>query len=71
MPVPVPAEILNFDLWVMLAASLLLVPFVLRRAPIGRLTGVAFTIAYIAYIGSQFGDHGITMAALMPITGGQ
>ena len=71
MLVPVPAEILNFDLWVMLAASLLLVPFVLRRAPIGRLTGVAFTIAYIAYIGSQFGDHGITMAALMPITGGQ
>jgi cation:H+ antiporter len=65
MPVPVPAEVLSFDLWVMLAASLLLIPFAVRRAPIGRLTGLVFTLAYIAYIGSQFSDHGISLAALV------
>ncbi|MBT3791023.1 MAG: calcium/sodium antiporter [Alphaproteobacteria bacterium] len=64
MPVPVPQEVLDFDLWIMLAASLALVPFVLRRAPIGRVAGIAFTLAYLAYIGSQFSDHGISLAFL-------
>jgi cation:H+ antiporter len=64
MDVPVPAEVLNFDLWVMLAASLALIPFAVRQAPIGRVAGLAFTVAYVVYIGSQFGDHGISLASL-------
>ncbi len=66
MPVPIPAEVLRFDLWVMLGASLILVPFAVRRWPIGRVPGIAFTAAYIAYIASQFNDHGIEIASKTP-----
>jgi cation:H+ antiporter len=65
MPVPVPKEILNYDLWIMLAASLLLMPFAFRRWPIGRLAGLVFMAGYLGYITSQFGDHGVKMAELM------
>ncbi|MBF9045076.1 calcium/sodium antiporter [Rhodobacterales bacterium HKCCE4037] len=49
-PIPVDPEILNFDLWVMLAASLVLLPFVFRRLPMGRLVGLAFSALYAGYI---------------------
>ena len=52
--VPVPEKFLYFDFWIMLGASLLLVPFVLRRQPIGRVAGVILVIAYAAYVASQF-----------------
>jgi len=48
--VPVNAEFLTFDLWVMLAASLILFPFVFMRCNIGRLTGIGLTGAYVAYV---------------------
>ncbi|WP_350335046.1 calcium/sodium antiporter [Coralliovum pocilloporae] len=50
IPVPVPAEILSFDIWVMVATTLLLVPFVFACRPIGRRTGSLFVGAYILYI---------------------
>lgn len=49
-PIPVDPEFLRFDLWVMLAASLVLVPFVFFRADIGRVLGVLLTAAYVAYV---------------------
>ncbi len=49
-PIPVAAEILTFDLWVMLAASLLIIPYVFWRWKFGRLTGLAFSALYIIYI---------------------
>lgn len=49
-PIPVDAEILTFDLWVMLAASIVLAPFVFLRWPMGRLVGLAFTVLYAGYI---------------------
>jgi len=49
-PLAVPEGMLRFDLWVMLATSLLIAPFVLRGLPIGRGVGVAFLIGYAAYI---------------------
>lgn len=49
-PMQVPAQILGFDLWVMLAVSLLLVPFIYFRRDIGKLAGVLLTGAYIAYM---------------------
>lgn len=49
-PIPVDAEFLRFDLWVMLAASLILVPFVLFKKDIGRIWGVILTASYVAYI---------------------
>ncbi len=53
-PLPVPPQFLRFDLWVMLAAALILGLFIMRRAAIGRLTGVVFIVAYAAYVVAQF-----------------
>ncbi len=49
-PIPVDPEILRFDLWIMLAASLLLIPFVYHRWIFGRVTGVIFTALYVIYV---------------------
>ncbi|MCI5096371.1 MAG: calcium/sodium antiporter [Rhodobacteraceae bacterium] len=48
--IPVDPEFLYFDLWVMLAASLLLIPFVFFRRDISRVWGVALTALYVVYI---------------------
>ncbi len=53
VPLPVPAEILAFDLWIMIAAAVLVVPFVWRRAPGGRAAGAVFMAGYVAYILAQ------------------
>jgi cation:H+ antiporter len=49
-PIPVDSEFLRFDLWVMLAASLLIVPFVFFKRDIGRVWGVVLTGLYVAYV---------------------
>ncbi|HAR54635.1 MAG TPA: sodium:proton exchanger, partial [Roseovarius nubinhibens] len=49
-PIPVDAEFLRFDLWVMLAASLVLIPFVFWKWDIGRVWGAGFSAAYLIYI---------------------
>ena len=49
-PIPVDPEFLRFDLWVMLAASLLIIPFVFFKQDIGRVWGVILTGLYVAYV---------------------
>jgi len=49
-PLAVPAEIPGRDLWWMIAASLLLTPYVLMRRSISRLAGGAFLAIYVAYV---------------------
>lgn len=49
-PLPVPAEIVARDLWVMIAASAILIPFVFLCRPIGRVTGGVFLAAYVLYL---------------------
>lgn len=49
-PIPVDPEILRFDLWVMLASSLLLAPFVFRGWHLGRLWGILFCGLYLIYV---------------------
>lgn len=49
-PIPVDQQFLSFDLWVMLGASLLLVPFVFLKRDITRGWGIALSALYIAYI---------------------
>jgi len=49
-PLPVPPGILGFDLWVMLAASLILLPFLLGSRPIGRGAGLGLTGLYVLYV---------------------
>ena len=48
--IPVSDGVLRFDLPVMIAASLLLVPFVLMRMNISRLWGLFFVGLYIGYV---------------------
>lgn len=48
----VPEQMLRVDLWVMLGASLVLVPFIWRAAPVTRLWGAAFLGAYGIYVWS-------------------
>ncbi len=49
-PIPVDPSFLRFDLWVMLGASILLVPFVYMRRDITRGWGVILTALYVAYL---------------------
>ena len=49
-PIPVDPEFLQYDLWVMLGATLLLIPFVFMGRDITRLWGFVLTGLYMAYI---------------------
>ncbi len=49
-PIGIDKILLRFDFWVMLASSLVLLLFVLRRQPIGKKAGLAFTLAYAVYL---------------------
>lgn len=53
-PIPVDPQFLTFDLWVMLATSLLLIPFVFLRQNIGRIWGITLIGLYVAYVWSMF-----------------
>lgn len=48
--IPVDREILQFDIWVMAAASILLIPFVFLRKDITRIWGVILSLFYITYL---------------------
>ncbi len=48
--IPVDPEFLRFDLWVMLGASLLLVPFVFFKQDISRIWGLVLTFLYVLYV---------------------
>ncbi|KIC13874.1 calcium/sodium antiporter [Leisingera sp. ANG-Vp] len=53
-PISVDPEFLEFDLWVMLAASLLLIPFVFFKQDITRIWGVILSALYLAYMAVLF-----------------
>lgn len=48
--IPVDEDFLEFDLWVMLGASVLLIPFVFLRQNITRVWGVILSVMYVTYI---------------------
>lgn len=47
----VPPGMLRFDLWVMLAASALIVPFIFKGLPFTRPVGIGFVAIYALYVG--------------------
>ena len=53
-PVQLAAEVLRFDLWVMVGVTVLLIPIMLSGGRISRLEGGLFLALYAAYIGIQF-----------------
>ncbi len=49
-PLPVPPEIIHFDIWIMLATAGLLLAFMLRGRVIGRAAGGLCLAAYASYL---------------------
>lgn len=49
-PLPIPSQMLQLDLWVMLGSSLLIAPFLFRGIPMTRPVGAVFLSAYAAYV---------------------
>ncbi|MFY0658910.1 MAG: calcium/sodium antiporter [Shimia sp.] len=49
-PIRVDPDFFDFDFWVMLGASLMLIPFVFLKKDITRIWGVILTALYLAYI---------------------
>ncbi|KZM49653.1 calcium/sodium antiporter [Labrenzia sp. OB1] len=54
VPIDVPAEVLNFDVWVMLACALLLTAFAGFRICLNKLSGLAMTVAYCLYLAAVY-----------------
>ena len=59
-PVPVPPAFLQFDFWVMLGSSALLLPLAYFCKRIGRRAGVILVSLYVLYIFAIF--HGLMRA---------
>ncbi|MCQ0971324.1 calcium/sodium antiporter [Paracoccus sp. TK19116] len=49
-PLPVPREMIRLDIWVMLASSALLYPFLFRGLRMGKRVGLALIALYAAYL---------------------
>lgn len=62
VPVPVPVELLAFDLWVMLAATIGLLLVIVFGRRIGRLQGAVLIAAYALYITLIVGGGGAIAA---------
>ncbi|WP_417831290.1 calcium/sodium antiporter [Terasakiella sp.] len=52
-PLPVAQQLLDFDLWIMMGATILLVPFMVTRWELSRKEGFVFVLFYAAYISVQ------------------
>jgi cation:H+ antiporter len=53
VPLAVPEQMVRFDLWVMLAATLIVLAYLALGARLGRREGLFFVVAYGLYIGAQ------------------
>ena len=62
-PLNAPAQILDFDLWVMLAVTLVMIPYLLGGLRLGRGASVLFLCGYGAYIFLQ--AYGVSGALAM------
>jgi len=53
LPLSVPAQLVRFDLWVMMAATLVILAYLAIGTRLGRREGVVFLGAYAVYIAAQ------------------
>ncbi len=64
VPLPVPDQIMAFDLWVMLGATILMIMFLVSGRRLSRRESAIFLVLYGAYLAAQaFGVSGIAPAA--------
>jgi cation:H+ antiporter len=57
VPVGVPPDFFEFELWAMVGAVFFIVPFVAMCWPIGRTTGALMTLAYLALMYAALGGN--------------
>ena len=50
VPINVAPQIAHFDVWVMLGASLILLPLMIRKNQLGRISGIVLTLSYFVYV---------------------
>lgn len=62
-PLPFSAQIIGFDLWAMLGATLLLLPFMLTGLRISRLEGAVLAVLYGTYVTAVFLGWGSRIAS--------
>jgi cation:H+ antiporter len=53
-PLPFSDKIVSFDLWTLLAATAIIIPFMLTGRRISRPEGIVLLILYLSFIASQF-----------------
>jgi cation:H+ antiporter len=53
-PIPVPSQILAFDLWFMLATTAVLLFFLLMRGGLNRVVAASFLLAFVGYTALQY-----------------
>ncbi len=57
-PVIINPEIANFDMWIMLAATLMIIPFMLSGWRLSRIEGLILLLGYGAYLSLLYGQRG-------------
>jgi cation:H+ antiporter len=63
VPLEAPQQILDFDLWLMMLVTVLMLPFFVVGWRIGRVVAVMFLVVYVAYIIAQaYGISSLFMA---------
>ena len=62
-PVTVAPEVLSYDIWILAGATAIAVPVMLLGKRIGRVSGAAFVLLYVAFIWFQFDPHKQVVAA--------
>tara|TARA_R110000868_G_scaffold1554_3_gene12434 strand:+ start:2571 stop:3539 length:969 start_codon:yes stop_codon:yes gene_type:complete len=53
-PLPFSDKVVGFDLWMLLAATLIIIPFMLSGRRISRVEGSILLVLYLGFIASQF-----------------
>jgi len=53
MPLEVPQQLLDFDLWLMLGVTVLMLPYLIGGWRLGRSVAVSFLVGYAAYVSAQ------------------
>tara|TARA_B100000700_G_scaffold280577_1_gene330601 strand:- start:808 stop:1776 length:969 start_codon:yes stop_codon:yes gene_type:complete len=54
VPLPFSEKIVSFDLWILLLATAILLPFLLSGQKFYRLLGLLFLCGYICFVGAQY-----------------
>ena len=53
IPIPVPQQVLDFDIWVMLVATAMLLPVLMGWMKLDRKYAFLFFVIYLGYVGAQ------------------